>query len=155
MRWKHSNRIHQWAMKMIRTYSELIKLPTYEGRFEYLALHGKTTDMTFGGHRWINQRFYESAEWKKARDQVILRDSGSDYIYDLGCPDRPIIGKCVIHHMIPLTVEAIENMDDTVLNPEYLICCSLDTHNHIHYGNINTITTVPKERTLNDTIPWR
>lgn len=135
----------------IRTYSELIKLPTFEERFEYLNLSGAVGQETFGFDRYLNQNFYRSTEWKRIRDQVIVRDNGCD----LGIEDRMICGKILIHHMNPINDKDILNMTDILLNPEYLICVSHMTHNAIHYGDENLLIKNPIVRFKNDTCPWR
>ena len=135
----------------IRTYSELIKLPTFEQRFEYLNLSGAVGQETFGFDRYLNQNFYRSTEWKRIRDQVIVRDNGCD----LGIEDRMICGKILIHHMNPINDKDILNMTDILLNPEYLICVSHMTRNAIHYGDENLLIKNPIVRFKNDTCPWR
>ena len=135
----------------IRTYSELIRLPTFEERFLYLQLSGSVGKETFGFDRYINQNFYRSAAWKRVRDQVIIRDNGCD----LGIEDRIIYGKILIHHMNPINDEDILNMTDILLNPEYLICVTLDTHNAIHYGDEDLLIKEPVARFKNDTCPWK
>ena len=135
----------------MRTYSELVRLPTFEERFRYLCLSGSVGKETFGFERYLNQRFYRSAEWKRIRREVILRDNGCD----LGIPDRVIYGKVHIHHMNPVSREDILAQSELLLNPEYLICVSHETHNAIHYGDENLLLTVPPERKPNDTCPWR
>ena len=136
---------------MIRTYSELIKIPTFEERFEYLKLSGAIGEATFGFDRCLNQVFYRSQEWKKIRDYVIIRDNGCD----LGIEDRVIHGKIIIHHMNPINSKDIQNVSDYLMNPEYLICTTHQTHNAIHYGDENLLMTNPIERTANDTCPWK
>lgn len=131
-------------------YSELIALPTYEERFKYLQLNGSVGRQTFGHERWMNQRFYRSAEWKAIRNQVIIRDNGCD----LGCLDRPIFGKILIHHMNPIDPSDLKSGNSDILNPDFLISCSLATHNGIHYGDLSTLRD-PVERTPNDTAPWK
>ena len=135
----------------IRTYSELIQLPTFEERFRYLRLKGSVGKETFGFDRYLNQNFYRSSAWKRVRDQVIVRDNGCD----LGIEDRIIYGKILIHHMNPINDEDILNMTDILLNPEYLICVTLDTHNAIHYGDEDLLTKEPVVRFKNDTCPWK
>lgn len=135
---------------MIRTYSELITLPTFDERFRYLELGGGVGDITFGGHRYVNQKFYTSPEWKRIRDKVILRDNGCD----LGVDGYEIYGRIYIHHMNPVHLNDFRDLTDYLLNPEYLICVSQDTHNAIHYGNEST-NKQPVTRTANDTCPWR
>ena len=139
------------AAMSIRTYSELIRLPTFEERFRYLQLSGSVGKETFGFDRYINQNFYRSAAWKRVRDQVIIRDNGCD----LGIEDRIIYGKILIHHMNPINDEDILNMTDILLNPEYLICVTLDTHNAIHYGDEDLLIKEPVVRFKNDTCPWK
>ena len=114
----------------IKTYSELIALPTFEERFKYLQLKGSVGKETFGFDRYLNQNFYRSAEWKRVRDKVIIRDNGCD----LGIEDRLIYGNVLIHHMNPINDKDIYNLTDILLNPEYLICVSHNTHNAIHYS---------------------
>lgn len=135
----------------IRTYSELIQLPTFEERFRYLRLKGSVGKETFGFDRYLNQNFYRSSAWKRVRDQVIVRDNGCD----LGIDDRIIYGKILIHHMNPINDEDILNMTDILLNPEYLICVTLDTHNAIHYGDEDLLIKEPVVRFKNDTCPWK
>ena len=135
----------------MRTYSELVCLSTFEERFRYLCLSGSVGKETFGFERYLNQRFYRSAEWKRIRREVILRDNGCD----LGIPDRVIYGKIHIHHMNPVSREDILAQSELLLNPEYLVCVSHETHNAIHYGDENLLLTVPPERKPNDTCPWR
>ena len=137
---------------MIRSYTELIQLSTFEDRFNYLKLNGVVANETFGFDRYLNQQFYKSAEWKKVRQQVIIRDRGCD----LGCQDREICGQIIIHHMNPISLEDIERNPEILLDPEYLICVSLDTHNAIHYGDSDyTNRNVVVERRPGDTTPWR
>lgn len=135
----------------IRTYSELVTLPTFEERFKYLQLNGQVGKDTFGFDRYINQNFYHSLEWKRVRDKVILRDNGCD----LGVEGYEIHGRILIHHMNPITTRDIESMSEYLLNPEYLISTVHNTHNAIHYGDESLLITVPIERTKNDTCPWK
>lgn len=138
--------------RIIRTYSELIKLPTFKERFEYLKIGGVIGEETFGFDRYLNQVFYKSREWKKLRNDIIVRDNGCD----LAIPDREIIDQTIlIHHMNPITKEDILNMTEFVLNPEYLICTILNTHNAIHYGNSDLLYQEPIVRYKNDMCPWR
>ena len=137
---------------MIRTYTELISLPTFAQRFEYLRLRGKVSEETFGLERYLNQKFYRSQEWKDIRDTVILRDNGCD----LADPDREIKGRIIIHHMNPIMLSDILSHSADILNPEYLITTCHVTHNAIHYGDISgTIEVNPIERRPYDTCPWK
>lgn len=136
---------------IIRTYSELKRLKTFEERYEYLRLKGVVGKDTFGFDRYLNQDFYKSPEWKAVRDFVIVRDNGCD----LGVEGYEIHGKILIHHMNPILPEDIINHTDFLLNPEYLISTILSTHNAIHYGDKSKLITAPIERTKNDTCPWR
>lgn len=138
-------------MTSIRTYSELIKLPTFEERFRYLKLNGVVGEETFGFDRYINQAFYQSPEWRSLRNYIIIRDNGCD----LGIPDRELNSRIYIHHMNPITKEDILAMNEYVMNPEYLICVSKTTHDAIHYGDESLLVTAPIERRKNDTCPWR
>ena len=135
----------------IRTYSQLKQLQTFEERYDYLKLGGVVGEDTFGFDRYMNQNFYRSREWKRVRDEVIMRDNGCD----LGVDGHEIRGKILIHHMNPITSEDIHRVSDYLLNPEYLICVTHRTHNAIHYGDESLIVTAPIERTKNDTCPWR
>ena len=135
----------------IRTYSELILLPTFEERFKYLQLNGRVGDDTFGFDRYINQNFYRSAEWKRIRDQVIIRDNGCD----LALEGYEIYGRILIHHMNPITVKDVELSTEYLMNPEYLICVTHNTHNAIHYGDEKLLMKDPVVRTKNDTCPWK
>lgn len=136
---------------IIRTYSELITLPTFEERFRYLQLNGQVGVDTFGFDRYMNQAFYKSREWKDIRDHVIVRDNGCD----LGVEGYEIHGRILIHHMNPILPKDIQLSTDFLLDPEYLISTVLNTHNAIHYGDENLIIKAPIERTKNDTCPWR
>lgn len=135
----------------IRTYSELITLPTFEERYRYLKLGGRVGEETFGFDRYINQIFYQSDEWKSIRDFVIVRDGGCD----LGMPDREIHARILVHHMNPIRQEDILRRSKFLLDPEYLICTIKNTHDAIHYGDENLLILAPIERTKNDTCPWR
>ena len=139
------------TMMSIRTYSELIAFPTFEERFKYLQLNGQVGESTFGFDRYMNQVFYRSQKWKSIRDFVIIRDCGCD----LGVEGYDIHGKIIIHHMNPLSMRDIETESDFLLNPDFLICTTHNTHNAIHYGNEKLLVTAPIERTKNDTCPWR
>lgn len=137
---------------MIRTFSELSQLATFEERFRYLQLSGSVGKDTFGFDRYINQQFYRSREWKSIRDHVIVRDNGCD----LGVEGYEIYGRIYIHHMNPIMLKDIKDSTEFLLNPEYLITTTLNTHNAIHYGNEDFISSLnPIERSKNDTCPWR
>lgn len=138
--------------KSIRTYSELVKLNTFEERYKYLKLEGKVGEDTFGFDRYLNQIFYKTDEWKSVRDYVISRDNGCD----LGMSDREIkFGKILVHHMNPITKEDILNRSGILLNPEYLITTTKNTHDAIHYGSDDLLYQDPIERYENDTCPWK
>lgn len=139
-------------MKLVRTYSKLITLPTFEERFEYLKLNGVVADETFGSNRWINQAFYRSREWRDFRDRIIIRDNGCD----LGVAGYEIHGPILIHHINPITYDDLINRSQCLLDPENVICTNMyTTHNAIHYGDASILITGPIERRPNDTIPWR
>lgn len=135
----------------IRTYSELITIPTFEERFEYLQLNGMVGEDTFGHRRYLNQIFYKTREWRDLRHYVIVRDNGCD----LGVEGFDIHGTIEIHHMNPITIEDIENRSEFLLDPEYLISTSPITHKAISYGDKSLLPLPPVERFRNDTIPWR
>ncbi len=136
---------------MIRTYSELVKLQTFEERYAYLKLSGIVGQDTFGYDRYLNQNFYRSQEWKSIRDKIIIRDEGCD----LGVDGYTIHGRIIIHHMNPIMLKDITNKTDFLLDPEYLIATTPNTHNAIHYGDESLLPLIPKERTENDTCPWK
>lgn len=136
---------------MIRRYSELIRLPTFEERFEYLKLCGNVGESTFGFDRYLNQALYTSQKWRTTRDEVLIRDNACD----MGLEDWPINGKVIVHHMNPLTLEDIENMADEIFDPEYLVCVSHNTHQAIHYGDASLLPKLPIERKPGDTCPWK
>lgn len=136
----------------IRTYSELSKLKTFKERYDYLKLSSVVGEDTFGYDRYLNQQFYKSIAWKRVRDQVIIRDNGCD----LGIDDRYINSRIYVHHMNPITKSDIINLTEYLLNPEYLICVSKNTHDAIHYGSEELLyTNHMVERRPNDTCPWR
>lgn len=134
----------------IRSYSELRRLDTFEERFEYLRLDGQVGDATFGFARWLNQRFYTSPQWRQVRRNVVVRDMGCD----LGIPGQEVRFGLLVHHMNPMTVEDIEHGRDWILDPEYLICTSKQTHNAIHYGVDQHLPRGPVERRPGDTKLW-
>ena len=138
-------------LMITRTYSELILLPTFEERYEYLRLDGIVGEETFGFDRYLNQLFYRSNEWRAVRDKVIIRDLGCD----LGMPDREIRSRILIHHMNPITKDDILRRTSFLLNPEYLITTTKNTHDAIHYGDQSLLITAPVERSKYDTCPWR
>ena len=136
---------------MIRTYSELITLPTYEERFKYLSLKGEVGKVTFGYDRYLNQYLYNSPEWRRFRRDIIIRDKGCD----LACEGYEIHIRALIHHINPITVEDIINRHPSVFDPENVITTIHNTHNAIHYGDESLLITAPIERSRNDTCPWR
>lgn len=136
---------------MIKTYTELSKLKTFEERFEYLNEVGIVGEMTFGGSRYINQDFYRSKEWKAIRDTVIIRDNGMD----LGIDGRPINGRVMVHHIVPLRKEDFLYKTPFLTDPEYMITVSQQTHNALHYGSLDSVPQDYVPRKMNDTCPWR
>lgn len=138
-------------MTTIRTYDELIALSTFEERFEYLKLSGKVGIDTFGFDRYLNQTFYRSAEWRKIRDLVFIRDNGCD----LGSDGYEIYGRALIHHMNPISQKDILDRSEILLDPKYLITVSHLTHNAIHYGDADLLPKDLIERKPNDTCPWK
>ena len=138
-------------MTNIKTYSELITIPTFEERFEYLKLDGCVGVETFGFDRYLNQAFYKSDEWLSIRDYVITRDNGCD----LGVEGYEIYGRIIIHHMNPITKEDILQRSKFLIDPEYLITTIKRTHDAIHYSDSNLLVKAPIERSKNDTCPWR
>ena len=139
------------SMKMNRTYSELIKLPTFLDRFRYLQLGGQVGVETFGYDRYLNQMLYRTTEWKRFRNEIIIRDNGCD----LACEGYEIVGKILVHHINPISVEDVLLRDPKVFDPENVISTTLNTHNAIHYGDESLLITEPIERKPNDTCPWK
>lgn len=135
----------------IKTYTELSRLSTFEERYQYLRLNGSVGSETFGFDRYLNQVFYRSQKWKSIRDFVIIRDNGCD----LGVEGHDIYGKILIHHMNPISLSDIEKESAFLLDPEYLITVTLNTHNAIHYGDESLLPKPPVVRSRNDTCPWK
>ena len=139
-------------MSRLRTYSELIELPTFKERFEYLKLDGTVGRETFGFDRYLNQRFYRSITWKQIRAKVIYRDLGCD----LGVPGYELDDKVIVHHMNPVYKDDLIDYTDYLTNPEYLITTCIATHNAMHYGDETILLTKDViERKPNDTCPWK
>lgn len=139
---------------MILTYNELIRFPTFEERLSYLLLHGRVGAETFGFDRWLNQHFYRSEEWKQLRRKIIIRDNGCD----LGVDGYDIQGAILVHHMNPIVADDIVNCTPYLMNPDFLISTSFNTHQAIHYENADLLKVAsiyPTERKPNDTCPWK
>lgn len=136
---------------MIKTYSELIAFPTYKERFRYLQLKGAVGKDTFGYDRYLNQILYNSQEWKRFRDKIIIRDNGCD----LACEGYDIHGRILVHHINPIRVDDVVNRNPIVFDPENVVCVTHNTHNAIHYGDESLLILAPVERTKNDTCPWK
>lgn len=137
-------------MSKIRTYVELRQLETFEDRYHYLKLGGVTGEATFGFDRWINQRFYKSREWKRARNHIIVRDNGCD----LGIPGFEIYTDLLVHHMNPISLDDIEHGEEWLFDQNFLITTSLRTHNAIHYGDESLLPRGPVVREAGDTKLW-
>lgn len=133
-----------------RSYSEMIRLDDYRERFEYLSLAGRVGESTFGFERWLNQDFYRSREWRSLREQIIIRDNGSDLAHS----DYPIHDRVIIHHIIPMTPEDFETGNPLMVDPNNLITTTHTTHNAIHYGNANLLREEWTERRPGDTLLW-
>ena len=138
-------------MTNIKCYSELILLPTFRERYQYLRLNGQVGKETFGFDRYMNQFFYRSPEWRRVRDFVITRDEGCD----LAVPGREIFGRIIIHHMNPIRPEDIRDRSELLLDPDYLITTIHETHLAIHYGDEHLLLQDPVVRRPNDTCPWK
>lgn len=134
-----------------KTYSELIAIPTYEDRFRYLQLQGAVGKDTFGYDRYLNQVLYNSQEWKRFRNEIIIRDNGCDLAFE----GYDIHGRILVHHINPITVDDVVNRNPLVFDPENVICVTHNTHNAIHYGDESLLITAPIERTRHDTCPWK
>jgi hypothetical protein len=138
-------------MLEIRTYTKLQRISGFESRYDYLRLSNVVGKESFGFDRYLNQAFYRSREWRRIRDIVITRDEGCD----LGVSGYDIGGRIIIHHMNPISLEDLEHGEDSVLNPEFLVCASENTHQAIHYGNKEMLPKLPVARYSGDTVPWR
>lgn len=135
----------------MKTYSEAISIQTYLERFRYLQIGGKIGDETFGYDRYLNQTLYRTAEWKRFRREIIVRDNGCD----LACDGYEIVGNILVHHINPITIDDVLNRDPKIFDPENVISTCLNTHNAIHYGDESLLITEPVERTPFDTCPWK
>ena len=133
----------------MKSYSGMLQYSSFKDRFEYLQLRGGVGRETFAFMRYLNQAFYTSPEWRRFRDHIIVRDNGCD----LGVDGHEIFGPILLHHIRPLTVEQMQNMDPCIMDPDNVICTSFDTHNAIHYGT-ETPYLDPVVRTPGDTTLW-
>lgn len=134
----------------LRSHSQLIQIPTFIGRYEYLREHSEVGIQTFGHSRWLNQAFYRSTAWRQVREEVIARDRGCD----LGLEGYEIIGDPYIHHMNPIRLQDVRGHDEAILDPEGLITVSLRTHNAIHYGSAKQLPSRFVSRRAGDTKLW-
>jgi len=135
----------------MKTYSEMIRLASFEERFRYLQLKGTVGKDTFGFDRYLNQILYHDAAWKRIRNEVIMRDDGCD----LSMPDRPIAGQIFVHHIEPITKQNVLDRSPVLFDLNNLVCCSKATHDAIHFGDETLLTLMPAERRPNDTCPWK
>lgn len=141
---------------MMRSYKELINIPSFMDRYEYLKLNGQVCGVTFGGSRWLNQCLYSSPEWRSFRDEIIIRDSlGGNYPLDLAHPDRQITSSVYIHHLNPITIDDVRNRSSCIFDPDNVVSVSYNTHNAIHYGSNDLLVPDLIERKPYDTVPWR
>lgn len=140
----------QSVLAMIKTYSELRRIETFEDRFRYLSLRGHVGESTFGFDRWMNQEFYRSREWRQVRHRIIARDLGND----LGIAGHEIHSGLYIHHMNPMTTQNFAQGDEGILDPEFLITTSHPTHNAIHYGDEKLLPRPFEPRRRGDTKLW-
>ena len=136
--------------KLLRTYSELITIPTMIERYRYLRLGGVVGESTFGFDRYLNQALYTSKEWRDLRHEIIVRDNG----FDMALDGWDIGDRIVVHHINPLTIDDIDNRNPDIFNPEYLVCVSHSTHNAIHFGDEGLLPKPLVERRPGDTCPW-
>ena len=135
----------------IKSWDELGKIQTFEGRIEYLRTYSTVGEPTFGYDRWINQRFYRSEEYKRLRRKIVAKQNG----WDLGIEGYPLPEIFILHHMNPITVEDIINGSEFVWDPKYLVCVSPATHRAIHYQESKNRLPLIAQRSPNDTSPWR
>lgn len=137
-------------MPICRSYKELIRFKTFEERFEYLKLSGEVGAPTFGSHRYLNQKFYTSSEWRRFRRDIILRDNGCDLAYQ----DRPINGLVLIHHLNPLSIDEVLNRSEKLMDPDNVVSVCFETHNALHYGDSTLLLSDFVERKPGDTKLW-
>lgn len=117
----------QNTKKFDKTYQDVVNITDFDSRFNVLNLVG----FKYTSPRNLSNRFYKNPTWLQVRDEVIKRDNACD----LGINGLYIEGKIIVHHINPLVEEDIINWnEDKLFNPNNLICCSVDTHNSIHYG---------------------
>lgn len=134
------------------SYRELIRIPTFRERYEYLRIGGVVGQATFGSDRYLNQILYTSPEWRRFRNDIIIRDDGCD----MALQGMQIIGYMIIvHHINPLTVEDVENRNPVIFDPDNVVCVTERTHRAIHYGDASLLPEIPIIRTKNDTCPWK
>lgn len=141
----------QMIMRSDKSYSECMALPTFLDRYRYLQIGGNVGEETFGFDRYLNQSLYRDSDWKRFRRDMIVRDNGCDLV----CEGYEIVGKILLHHINPITIQDILRRDPKIFDPENVICTSLNTHNAIHYGDESLLITEPLVRTPNDTCPWK
>lgn len=138
----------------MHSYSELITFPTFDERFNYLKLNGKIGEICWGGYEWLKTKFYSSSEWKRIRRNVILRDSDGKNVLDLAHIDHPIYGSVYIHHIVPITIDMINDRNPLVLDMNNLIAVSFNTHQAIHYGDASLLPAPDAVRRPGDTCLW-
>lgn len=138
-------------MRNTKTYSELMTIPTFIERYEYLKLSGRVGEVTFGGKRYLNQILYKTDRWLRFRNKIIIRDNGCD----LGIQDREIMERLTVHHIDPITIEDVLNNNPKVFDPENVITTADITHKAIHYGDSNLLMKEPIIRHEYDTCPWK
>lgn len=136
---------------MRKTYQELIQLESFDDRLDYLRMNGTVGNITFGGHRSLNQILYQTPQWRSTRREVILRDNGCDLAHE----DRPIGGSIYIHHINPITIDDILKDRPCVFDLNNLISTTFRTHNAIHYGSKEPMPRGLVVRSKNDTCPWK
>lgn len=132
------------------SYKEVILIPSFKDRYEYLRLGGKVGESTFGFDRYLNQLLYHDPEWKSFRRKIIMRDNGRDMAH----PDFEIGGRIIVHHINPLTQEEVVDRNPIIFDPDNVICVSHYTHEAIHYGDSELLPKEPIERKPGDTCLW-
>ena len=149
----HFRLIRVLQIIMNKSYEELLSIPTFEGRFDYLKIGGNVGEATFGSHRYLNQILYKMPEWRDARRKVIVRDGA----FDLAHPDYEMGEKqpIYVHHINPITIDDILERKPVVLDLNNLIVCSFNTHQAIHYGDESMLPiTYLNERRPGDQVLW-
>jgi hypothetical protein len=137
------------TMSIRKSYQELLRLPTYEARLDYLLTDSIVGKETFGSLRHLNQKFYSSVQWKRIRLEILLRDN----YCDLALADLPINGRMFVHHINPISDRDLAT-GTAALDVDNLVTVSFFTHNRIHFGIRHVMKQEQVSRSPGDTKLW-